>query len=141
LISFIGHTLYRLDETKGLNDNEPLYWPNTIQLILSIQHPRELIYLFQQKSLPAIEHLNITNENVPRFLSSDVDKLILNDQLSKDYLREKVDGGIHLRFLLLRYFTLNDVIILIGSLTMPLLENLILIDMYDDSKLLFHICS
>jgi len=130
-----------VNERKGLNDNEPLYWPNTIQLTLSIQHPRELIFLFQQKSLPAIEHLNITNENLPTILSSDVDKLILNDQLSKDNLREKIDGGIHLRFLLLRYLTLNDVIILIGSLTMPLLENFILIHIYDHSKLLFHICS
>ena len=130
-----------MNERKGLNGNESLYWPNTVQLTLSIQHPRELICLFQQKSLPAIEHLNITNEHLPTILSSDVDKLILNDQLSKDYLRGKIDGGIHLRFLLLRYLTLNDVIILIGSLTMPLLENLILIDVYDDRELLFHICS
>ena len=130
-----------MNEIKGLNDMESLCWLHTIQLTLSIQHPRELIFLFQHKSLPAIEHLSVTNENLHTILSTDEEKLVSNIQLSEDCLREKADGGIHLRFLLLRYLTLNDVIILTGSLNMPLLETFILIDMYDDSKLLFHICS
>ncbi|UJR16749.1 hypothetical protein I4U23_003649 [Adineta vaga] len=45
------------------------------------------------------------------------------------------NGGTLLRVLILRYISLNDVITLIGSITMPVLEELILIDMHDDNRL------
>jgi hypothetical protein len=76
-------------------------------------------------------YLNITIENLDTNLSSNVNIQLL----SKDSLREMATGGTHLKHLLLRYITLDDVIILIGSINMPLLEELILIDMYDHSKL------
>jgi hypothetical protein len=116
-----------------------LSWPNTIQLTLSIQHSNELRLLFQHNALPAIEYLNITIENLHTTLPSNINISTLNIQLSKDSLRETINGGTHLKILILRYITLSDAIILIGSLTMPLLEELILIDMYDDSKLFLHL--
>jgi hypothetical protein len=112
-----------------------LSWPNTIQLTLSIQHSSELKLLFQHNALPAIEYLNITIENLHTNLPSNINISALN----KDSLRETANGGTHLKILILRYITLHDAIILIGSLTMPLLEELILIDMYDDSKLFLHL--
>jgi len=117
---------------------QPLCWPNTVQLTLSIQHPSELLVLFERNALPAIEQLNITNENLHTDLSSYANKSLPNIQLSKDYLRETANGGIHLKHLLLRYITLHDFIRLVSLLTMPSLEELILIDMYDDSKLFLH---
>ncbi|CAF5012032.1 unnamed protein product, partial [Rotaria sp. Silwood1] len=109
-----------------------LSWSNTVQLTLSIQHFSELRLLFEHNALPAIEYLNITIENLDTNLSSNVNISVPKVQLSKDSLRETATGGTPLKHLLLRYITLNDVIILIGSITMPLLEELILIDMYDD---------
>ncbi|CAF3044303.1 unnamed protein product [Rotaria sp. Silwood2] len=108
---------------------------NTVQLTISIQHPSELRLLFEHNALPAIEYLNITIENPQTIVPCKVP----NTQLCKDSLRQTANGGTHLRVLVLRYITLNDVIILIGSLTMPLLEELILIDMYDDSKLFLYL--
>ncbi|CAF3440956.1 unnamed protein product [Rotaria sp. Silwood2] len=104
---------------------------NTVQLTISIQHPSELRLLFEHNALPAIEYLNITIENP----QTTVPCKVPITQLCKDSLRQTANGGTHLRVLVLRYITLNDVIILIGSLTMPLLEELILIDMYDDNRL------
>ncbi|CAF4741836.1 unnamed protein product, partial [Rotaria magnacalcarata] len=52
----------------------------------------------------------------------------------KSQFNEIVDGT-RLKSLFLRYIFLNDLIILMNSLTMPLLEKFILIDLYDHSKL------
>ncbi|CAF2960608.1 unnamed protein product [Rotaria sp. Silwood2] len=112
---------------------QPLSWSNTVQLTLSIQHSSELRLLFEHNALPAIEYLNITIENLDTNLPSNVNISVPNVQITKDSLRETATGGTHLKHLLLRYITLNDVIILIGSIAMPLLEELILIDMYDDT--------
>jgi hypothetical protein len=119
---------------------QPLCWPNTVQLTLSIQRPSELMLLLQCNALPAIEHLNVTNEELHTALPLGVSKSVPYIRLSEHGLREGADGT-RLRFLLLRYITLSDVIILIGSLTMPLLEKLILVDMYDHSKLSLDISS
>ncbi|CAF4039957.1 unnamed protein product [Adineta steineri] len=116
-----------------LHNTQPLSWPNTVQLTLSIQNPSEISLLFEQNALPAIEYLNITIQNLNTNLPSDVDISAPNIQLSKDSLRQTAIGSAYLKHLLLRYITLNDVIILIGSLIMPLLEELILINMYDNT--------
>ncbi|CAF1322814.1 unnamed protein product [Rotaria sordida] len=112
---------------------QPLSWSNTVQLTLSIQYFSELRLLFEHNALPAIEYLNITIENLDTNLPFNVNISASNVQLSKYSLRETATGDTHLKHLLLRYITLNDVMILIGSITMPLLEELILIDMYDDT--------
>jgi hypothetical protein len=117
---------------------EPLYWPNTVQLTLSIQYPSELVLLLKRDALPAIEHLNITNEQVRTVFSLRRYIPVSNIHLCDYNLREIADGT-RLRSLLLRYISLSDIILLIGSLTMPLLEKLILIDLYDDSKLSFDV--
>ncbi|CAF0993440.1 unnamed protein product [Rotaria sordida] len=109
---------------------QQLYWPNTVQLTLSIQHSSELMLLLQRGALPMIEHLNVTNEEIRTVLPLDRHKSVGNIQLCENDLRQ-IGDGTRLRSLLLRYFTLTDVIILIGSLSMPLLEQLILVDLYD----------
>jgi hypothetical protein len=96
--------------------------------------------LLQRNALPAIEYLNVTNEELHTALPLGVSKSVPDIRLSEHGLHERADGT-RLRFLLLRYITLSDVIILIGSLTMPLLEKLILVDMYDHSKLSLDISS
>jgi len=118
---------------------QSLSWPNTVQLTLSIKHSSEISLLFEHNALPAIEYLNITIENLNTNLPSSVNISAPNVQLSKDSLRQTAIGCAHLKHLLLRYITLNDVIILIGLSSMPLLEELILINMYDDSKLFLYL--
>ncbi|UJR31600.1 hypothetical protein I4U23_019086 [Adineta vaga] len=106
---------------------EPLSWPNTVQLTLSIQQPSELKLLFQHNALPVIEQLNVINENQYIALLFHTSKSI------QDNLREKSNDTIYLKCLILRYMILHGVVSLIGSLNMPLLEKLILIEMYDDT--------
>ena len=112
---------------------QPLCWPNTVKLTLSIQHASELELLLQHTTLPAIEHLEVTNEDLNIVSSICQEKSILNIQFNDVHLREQLDG-IRLRYLLLRYINLIDVITSIDSLSMPVLETLILVDMYDHSK-------
>ncbi|CAF3917784.1 unnamed protein product, partial [Adineta steineri] len=110
----------------------PLSWPNTVQLTLSIQRSSEIILLFKYNALPAIEYLSITIENMNTDLAFNTDISAMDIQLSEDSLRQTTVGSTHLKHLLLRYITLNDAIILIGSSIMPVLEELILINMYDN---------
>ncbi|CAF0904086.1 unnamed protein product [Adineta ricciae] len=107
-----------------------LSWPNTIRLTLAIQYSSELILLFQRNALPAIEYLNITIENTHTTSFSSVNTPLSKRQLSQASLRETAT---HLRFLLLRYISLSEFIALIGSVNMPALEELTLVDMYDDT--------
>lgn len=111
-----------------------LSWPHTVELTLSIQHSSELALLFRRMALPTIEHLNITNEEIRTVSSLHLDKPIPNIELYEHDLRQISDVS-RLRSLLIRYISLNDFVILIGSLKMPLLEKLTLIDLYDNSKL------
>ncbi|CAF1417706.1 unnamed protein product, partial [Rotaria sp. Silwood1] len=53
-----------------------------------------------------------------------------NISFDKNQLKEIVDGT-RLKSLFLRYIFLNELIILMNSLTMSLLEKFILIDLYD----------
>lgn len=117
-----------------------LHWSNTVQLTLSIQHSSELMVLLQDDALPLIEHLDITNEEVRASFSLQHDKIISNIQLCDNHLHQSA-AGIRLRVLIIRYIALNDLIMLIGSLNMSLLEKLILVDLYDYSKLSLDILS
>jgi len=106
---------------EGFHKMEPLYWQNTVQLTLSIQYPSELILLLKRDALPATEYLNITNEEVRIALPLRKYIPVSNIHLCEYNLREIADGT-RLRSLLLRYITLSDTILLIGSLNMPLLK-------------------
>ncbi|CAF1343961.1 unnamed protein product [Rotaria sordida] len=105
-------------------------WPNTAQLTLSIQCSNELILLLQRNTLPSIEQLSVTNEELHFPLLLNEGKSASGIRLCKHDLRERLDGT-RLRYLLLRYLSLSDVVILLDALTMPLLENMILVDLYD----------
>ncbi|CAF1478333.1 unnamed protein product [Rotaria sordida] len=117
---------------------EQLCWPNTVELSLSIEHSSEIMFFFRNGALPLIEHLNITNEEIciilPEHHHKYENKSISNIKFYKNELNEIVDST-RLKSLFLRYIFLNDLIILMNSLTMPLLEKLTLIDLYDYSKL------
>ncbi|CAF2596545.1 unnamed protein product [Rotaria sp. Silwood2] len=110
---------------------QPLCWANTVKLTLSIQHARELELLLQHNSLPSIEHLEVTNEDLHIVLPTSNEKSILNIESNDVHLRRERIDGIRLRYLLLRYINLTDIITSIDSLSMPVLETLILVDMYD----------
>ncbi|CAM4749867.1 unnamed protein product [Rotaria magnacalcarata] len=101
-----------------------------VQLTLSIQQPKELTLLLKRGALPATEHLNVTNEEMRTALPLYRYKPISNIQLCEHELR-KVADGTRLRSLVLRYINLKDAVILMDSLTMPLLEKLIFVDLYD----------
>ncbi|CAF1088095.1 unnamed protein product [Rotaria sp. Silwood1] len=107
-----------------------LCWPNTIELSLSIRYSNEIMFFLRKGALPSIEHLNITNEGMCIILPEHKNKSISNISFDKNQLHEIVDGT-RLKSLFLRYIYLNDLIILMNSLTMSLLEKFILIDLYD----------
>ncbi|CAF4997329.1 unnamed protein product, partial [Rotaria sp. Silwood1] len=94
-----------------------LCWTNTVELI---------------------EHLNITNEEIhivlPEHQHKYENKSISIIKFYKNELSEIIDGT-RLKSIFLRYIFLTDLIILSNSLTMSLLEKLLLIDLYDHSKL------
>ncbi|CAF3554798.1 unnamed protein product [Rotaria socialis] len=125
-----GHNHYPSGVIEVLHNMQPLYWPNTVQLTLSIQQPSELTLLLKRGALPATEHLNVTNEEMRTALPLYRYKPISNIQLCEHELR-KVADGTRLRSLVLRYINLKDAVILMDSLTMPLLEKLIFVDLYD----------
>lgn len=118
---------------------KPLHWSNTVRLTLSIQCSSELMVLLRDDALPIIEHLNITNEEVYTTLTFQHDKPISNIQLRENDLRSTA-GSIRLRSLVIRYISLGDLIILMRSLNMSSLQQLILVDLYDNSKLSCDIC-
>lgn len=119
---------------------KPVCWPYTVQLTLSIQHSSELMLLLKNDALPMLEHLNITNEEIRTVSLCSQDQSISNIQLCEHDLRQ-IASDIRLRSLVIRYISLVDLIILISSLNMSLLEKLILVDLYDHSKLTHYISS
>ncbi|CAF3697866.1 unnamed protein product [Rotaria sordida] len=137
-LAFHNNTLQRYEFYKNnlIEDlkMEQLCWPNTVELSLSIEHSSEIMFFFRNGALPLIEHLNITNEEIciilPEHHHKYENKSISNIKFYKNELNEIVDST-RLKSLFLRYIFLNDLIILMNSLTMPLLEKLTLIDLYD----------
>ncbi|CAF2067975.1 unnamed protein product [Rotaria magnacalcarata] len=124
-----GYEFYSNNLVQDLNMKR-LCWPDTIDLSLSIKHSNEIMFLFRKGALPSIEHLNITNEETYSILPEHKNKSISSISFDKSQFNEIVDGT-RLKSLFLRYILLNDLIILMNSLTMSLLEKFILIDLYD----------
>jgi hypothetical protein len=111
-----------------------LFWPNTVHLTLSIQYSFELIVILQRGAISYLEHLNVTIEQdmlqrwfywkpPPRYI-----------RLCGYNIRQRTDAT-RLRTLILRHLPLYELVLLLGFLNMPLLEKLILIDIFDESKL------
>jgi hypothetical protein len=73
-------------------------------------------------------------EEVRTTFPSSQHKPVPDIQLYGHDLHETADGT-RLKSLVLRFMPLSDVIVLMNSLCMPLLEKLILVDLYDQSKL------
>lgn len=119
---------------ENLYEMLPFCWNNTVELTLSIENSQQVLFFFDNNALPIMEHLNITNEEIPVRLSSHSNTSISSDQLNKTHLYGIV-GYTRLKSLILRFFSIIDFNALLDSLKMPLLEKLILVDFYDNSKL------
>ena len=113
------------DDLKGLN------WIYTKRLTISIQHTSELFYLFQSHSLPQLEYLYVTIEQMDFTLSQ-----TCLQQLDKSNYSTNQIGLKKLRTLIIRYIHLKDLIILFNCFIMESLENLTLIDIYDQSNVI-----
>ena len=112
-----------------LHEMAPLYWPNTNRLTLSILHASELELLLKRNATPALEHLTVTIEQTDLVVQRSTPRAHLCEQT----LRQQTDGS-RLRTLFIRHMAFEDLIVLIDSLSMPVLEQLTLIDIYGRSK-------
>ncbi|CAF4568906.1 unnamed protein product, partial [Rotaria socialis] len=92
--------------------NYQLCWIHTVRLTLSLQHSSELILLLMPEALPLLEHLNVTIE-----------------QSQKKSSDEQGQNHLHV----FNYMELDDLLVLLNSITFSLLEKLILVDIYDQS--------
>ncbi len=114
------------DEAKNRCKWEELHWPNTVHLSLSVKQPNNVFTLLHQRALPILERLciNVMKEDEHR------------NKSTKNYLNLKTMTVItnHLRYLQLCNMSLDDLLTLLSSVYMPLLETLTLIDIYGDSK-------
>jgi hypothetical protein len=120
------HRMYNTyDDLKGLE------WIYTKRLTISIQHTSELFYLFQSNSLPQLEYLYVTIEQMDFTISQSCLQQL--DQLN---CSTNQIGLKKLRTLIIRYIHLKDFILLINCFTMENLENLTLIDIYDQSNVI-----
>ena len=106
----------------------PIYWPNTNRLTLSILHASELELLLKRNVTPALEHLAVTIEQTDLVVQRSTPRA----HLCKETLRQQTDGS-RLRTLFIRHMAFEDLIVLIDSLSMPVLEQLTLIDIYGQS--------
>ncbi len=111
-----------------------MFWPHIVQLTLSIQYSFELIVILQRGTMPHLEHLNVTieqekfdeksylGESPPRYT-----------QLCDIAIRQRADAT-RLQTLILRHLALSELVTLLHSLNMPVLEKLTLVDLFDESK-------
>ena len=120
-----------MNQVKKYDDLNELYWIYTKRLTLSIQHTSELFDLFQSNSLPVLEYLYVTIEQMDFTVSQSC-----LEQLDKLNYSTNLVGLRKLRTLIIRYIHLKDLIILINCFTMESLENLTLIDIYDQSNVI-----
>ena len=107
----------------------PIYWPNTNRLTLSVQHASELELLLKRNVTPVLEHLTVTIEQTDLVTQRSTSRAHLCEQT----LRQKADAT-RLRSLFIRDMAFEDLIVLLDSLSMPVLEHLTLIDIYGQSK-------
>jgi hypothetical protein len=108
----------------------PLYWPYTNRLTLSVQHASELELLLKRNVTPTLEHLTVTIEHMDLVVTK---RSTPRAHFCEQTLRQKADAT-RLRTLFIRHMAFEDLIVLLACLSMPLLEQLTLIDIYGQSK-------
>ncbi len=113
---------------------EILFWPHTVQLTLSVQYPFELVVILRNGVIPHLEHLNVTIEQEQLEEKPYLKKPPPNIQFCERDICQMADAT-RLQTLVLRHLALNQLIILFDSLKMPLLKELTLVDIFDESKL------
>jgi hypothetical protein len=86
------------------------------------------------EALPLLEHLNVTIEQPQKNLRYKFNQSTAHFELCEEDLRRANANGTKLRSLVLRLIELDDVLVLLNSLTFPLLEKLTLVDVYDRCK-------
>lgn len=97
-----------------------MYLPNTVYLSLYIKRLDDLFNLLDAQSLPVLDHLSISF--IKCRLKNDLKMININNIESR------------LRSLKLGYMSMNDLLIFFSFVHLPLLEQLILIDIHDDCK-------
>ena len=97
-----------------------MYLPNTVYLSLYIKRLDDLFNLLDVQSLPVLDHLSISF--IKRRLRNDLQMININNITSR------------LRSLKLSYMSMNDLLIFFSFVHLPLLEQLILIDIHDNCR-------
>ena len=96
-----------------------MYLSNTVYLSLYIKQLDDLFNLLDTQSLPVLDHLSVS---FIKCLKNDFKIINMNNIASR------------LRSLKLGYMSMNDLLIFFSFVHLPLLEQLILIDIHDDCK-------
>ncbi|CAF0910062.1 unnamed protein product [Adineta steineri] len=130
--SFTNHQLsfYRMvfdvenDDIKEYSDAKEYEWkqmhlPNTVYLSVYIKRLDDLFNLLDIQSLPVLDHLDVSF--IKRGLINDVKMMNVNNITSR------------LRSLKLSYMSMNDLLTFLSFIHLPLLEQLILIDIHDNT--------
>ncbi|CAF0890764.1 unnamed protein product [Adineta steineri] len=129
---FTNHSLsfYRMvfdveDDDIGEDTNsyhygwKRMYLPNTVYLSLCIKRLDDLFNLLDTQALPVLDHLSVVF--ITRDLKYDAEMVNVNNITSR------------LRSLKLRYMSMNNLLVFLSSVHMPLLEKLTLIDIHDNT--------
>ncbi|CAF3765560.1 unnamed protein product [Rotaria sp. Silwood1] len=111
-----------------------LFWSRTVQLTLSVQYPSEIIIILQNGAIPLLENLSITFEQEQYEEKPYLKKQQPHIRFCQSDIHRMTDAT-KLQTLLLRHLALNQLIILLNSLNMPLLKKLTLVDIFDESRL------
>ncbi|CAF1021951.1 unnamed protein product [Adineta steineri] len=129
-----GHRYQNWEYADLYNIKHPLYWMRTVCLTISVQHSSELILLFMPEALPLLEHLNVTIEQPRKDLITKRKQPAKSVQLSENDLRYANAAKTKLRSFVLRQIELDDLLTLFNTFTFPLLDTLILVDVFDKCK-------
>ncbi|CAF3855020.1 unnamed protein product [Rotaria sordida] len=117
---------------SSLSELKNLHWSSTVQLTLTIQFPFEMIFILETNAIPFLEHLYITVEQEQLRINPYLDAPPPQIQFCESDIRQMTDGT-RLQTLVLRHLALYNVIILIRSFNMPLLNKLTLVDIFDET--------
>ncbi len=102
---------------------------------MTVQFPFEIIFVLQNNAVPYLEYLYITIEQEQWTTKPYMNALQPQVKFCENDIHQMTDAT-RLRTLVLRHLALHNVTVLIRSLNMPLLEKLILVEIFDESKLL-----
>ena len=93
-----------------------------------------MIFILQKNALPLLQHLDITIEQEQLPLKPYLDATQPQISFCENDIRQMIDAT-RLRSVVLRHLSLDNVTMFIRSVTMPLLKKIILVDIFDQSKL------